>query len=89
MRVVEFIRDTDLFIYDTMYEDSDFPAKQGWGHSTWQEGVRLADMADAKQLLLFHHDPVSTDERMDRIVADASAARPGTIAARDGLVIEL
>jgi phosphoribosyl 1,2-cyclic phosphodiesterase len=88
-RIVDFIRDTDLFIYDTMYEDCDFPAKRGWGHSTWQEGVWLADAADAKQLLLFHHDPTSTDEHMDRIVADAAAARPGTIAARDGLVIEL
>ncbi|MCX8506580.1 MAG: MBL fold metallo-hydrolase, partial [Alphaproteobacteria bacterium] len=39
-KLVSFIRDTDLFIYDTTYTDEEFLAKRGWGHSTWQQGIR-------------------------------------------------
>ena len=79
------MRGADLFIYDSTYTDAEFPQKVGWGHSTWQEGVRLADAAKVKQLVLFHHDPSHDDDFMDKVVAEANNLRPGTIAAREGL----
>ncbi|HVO01123.1 MAG TPA: MBL fold metallo-hydrolase [Candidatus Cybelea sp.] len=86
--VVELIKGADVFIYDTSYTDEEYPIFKGWGHSTWQEGVRLADAAGVKTLVLFHHDPSHTDAAMDRIAEAAAAARPGTIAAREGMIIE-
>ena len=41
------IEGTDLLIYDCTYTDKEFKGKIGWGHSTWQEGIRLARAADA------------------------------------------
>ena len=57
------------------------------GHSTWQEGVRLCEAAGAGTLAIFHHDLARGDEAMDVIAAAAERARPGTIVAREGLVL--
>jgi ribonuclease BN (tRNA processing enzyme) len=75
-------------IYDATYTDAEYPAHKDWGHSTWQEGVRLADAARVRTLVLFHHDPAHDDDAMDKIAAEARHARPGTIVAQEGMVLE-
>lgn len=82
-------KDASLVILDTTYTDEEYPSRAGWGHSTWQQGVRLADAAGVGQLCLFHHDPEHDDAFMDRIAAAAEAARPGTIVAREGMTLNL
>lgn len=77
----------DLMIYDATYTDAEYPSHKDWGHSTWEEGVRLADAAKVGTLVIFHHDPGHDDAFMDRIAAAAAAARPGTIVAQEGLVL--
>ncbi|MEO1225243.1 MAG: MBL fold metallo-hydrolase, partial [Pseudomonadota bacterium] len=57
----------------------------GWGHSTWQEAIRVADAAGVEKVVLFHHNPMNSDERMFAIEAAAAEARPGTVAAREGM----
>lgn len=85
--ILDLIRDADVFIYDSTYTEDEFPRYAGWGHSTWQEGARLADAAGARQLVIFHHDPTHDDAFMDGVAAAAHAQRPGTIVAREGLVL--
>jgi phosphoribosyl 1,2-cyclic phosphodiesterase len=75
----------DLLIYDAMLTDAEFPSRAGWGHSTWREGVRLADECGVSKLVLFHHAPCRDDKAVAAIEAEAAAVRPGTIAAREGL----
>ena len=69
--------------------DAELPSHAGWGHSSWQQGIRLANAAGAKQLCLFHHDPEHDDSLMDNIKATAETARPGTIVAREGMQVDL
>src|SRR5213076_2951368 len=38
---------------------------KGWGHSSWLEGAKMARQSGAKTLVLFHHDPDSTDRMVD------------------------
>ncbi len=85
--ILGLVQDADVMIYDACYTDEEFPKFVGWGHSTWQEGTRLADAAGVKQLVLFHHDPSHTDEKMDEILRQADERRPGTVAASEGLTI--
>jgi phosphoribosyl 1,2-cyclic phosphodiesterase len=85
--ILALIDGADLVIYDSTYTDAEFPAHVGWGHSTWQEGVRLA--ANVKRLAIFHHDPAHDDAFMDEVAAQAEAMRPGTIVAKEGMTIEL
>jgi phosphoribosyl 1,2-cyclic phosphodiesterase len=87
--VLELAHRADLMIYDCNYTEEEYPAHMGWGHSTWQEGVRLAEAAGAKVLALFHHDPDRTDEQLDRIARDVRAKRPGTIVAAEGLTLRV
>src|SRR5262249_6122880 len=85
--VVELVRDADIFIYDCTYTDEEFPPFVKWGHSTWEEGTRIADAANAKTLVIFHHDPSHDDATMDRIGAAAARQRPGTLVAREGMIL--
>ena len=77
----------DILIYDSQYTPEEYPSKVGWGHSTWRAGVELARAAAVPQLVMFHHDPGRTDAQLAAIEATAAAALPGTIAAREGLVL--
>jgi phosphoribosyl 1,2-cyclic phosphodiesterase len=86
--VMALIQNVDVMIYDSTYTDDEYLTHRSWGHSTWQEGVRLADAAQVRKLVIFHHDPDHTDTFMDKIAAEAEAARPGTIVAREGLVLK-
>jgi phosphoribosyl 1,2-cyclic phosphodiesterase len=87
--IITLAHGVDLMIFDTTYTDEELPSRIGWGHSTWKQGIRLADAAGAKVLCLFHHDPEHDDDMMDRIGGEASAARPGTIVAREGMTLSI
>jgi phosphoribosyl 1,2-cyclic phosphodiesterase len=85
-----FAQDCDLLIHDAQYIPEDMPEHRGWGHSTYEEAVRLAVEARAKRLLLTHHDPGRTDAGVRRIVQQArklvAGRRPALYidAAREG-----
>ncbi|MCM8542423.1 MAG: hypothetical protein NE328_19285, partial [Lentisphaeraceae bacterium] len=66
-RVVEFCRDADLLLIDAMYIDNEYPMKIGWGHSTVEMDIDLAIEANIKNLVLTHHEPIRTDEQLDKI----------------------
>ena len=85
--VLGLIDKADIVIYDSTYTDDEFVAHLGWGHSTWQEGLRLAEAAGVKRLVIFHHDPAHDDAFMDKIAAEAERRRPGTVVATEGLIL--
>lgn len=81
--VLSLIEGADLVIYDCTYTEEEFPNHIGWGHSTWEEGIRLCKTADAKRLAIFHHEPNHDDDFMDALEAEAKAAWSETFCARD------
>jgi len=85
--IVNLVRGADIMIYDATYTDQEYPRFKGWGHSTWQEGMKIAEAAGVKTYVIFHHDPGHDDDFMDKVAAEAAAARPGTIVAREGLTL--
>lgn len=87
--ILGLVEGADLMIYDSTFTDQQFEAKRGWGHSTWQEGVRLAQAAKVKRLAIFHHDPDHEDPFMERIEAQAFAMWSGAFVARDNLRINI
>jgi len=88
--VLGLIEAADVAIYDCMYTDEEYARSYvGWGHSTWQEAVRLCKPAGVKKLVVFHHDPDHDDEKMDAIGREVAAALPGAIVAREGLELRL
>lgn len=87
-------RDADVLIYDAQYTSEEYAgatgrSKVGWGHSTWEAAVALAREAGVRRLVLFHHDPQRDDEGVARIEAAAQARFGATIAAREGLCLDI
>lgn len=87
--LVAFVKDSHLLIYDSTFDDEDFEQYEGWGHSTWQEAVRIAQAGNVETLALFHHDPKRSDDALDAIAAKLKAIRPHDQVAREGLIIHL
>jgi len=97
-RFVAFFRDADLVIFDAMYSLADaISVKADWGHSSNVIGVELCQMARARHLVLFHHEPANNDRAIEGLLKDARrleeltrGAQPLQIsAAHDGLEIGL
>jgi phosphoribosyl 1,2-cyclic phosphodiesterase len=87
--IVKLIDHADLVIYDAAFVEKEMARYRGFGHSSWEEGVRLCKAAKAKKLAIFHHSPLRNDDELDQIAKDAEAAFPGTFVVRQGQVIEL
>lgn len=66
---VEFCQGCDLLIHDAQYLPSEIAHRQGWGHSTYEEVVSLAQEAEVHNLILTHHDPGRSDAEVKNIVA--------------------
>ncbi len=79
----------DLLIHDAQHTAEELPAKIAWGHSAADYPVRLAELAGAQAVLLFHHDPIRTDDEVDAIVDSFAEAPVRVTAAAEGQVIDL
>jgi len=87
--VLSLAANADIMIYDCNYTECEYRNRAGWGHSTWEQGVRLANAASAKVLVIFHHDPGHDDAFMNAVATEASKARPGTLVAKEGMILQL
>ena len=94
--LVNLARGVDVLIYDSQYTPEEYAGttgsggpKVGWGHSTFDEAVKLAATAGAKKLLLFHHDPLQTDAMVREKERRARALFADATAAYEGLILEV
>ena len=87
--VVSLARDADIMVYDAAYTEDEYPKYRGWGHSTWQEAIKVAEAANVKRTFLFHHDPSHDDKFMDKIAALAAKANPSVEVAIEGTEFSL
>ena len=85
--ILKLVKDADIMIYDSTFTEAEFEKCRGWGHSTWEEGARLADLAGVKVFVAFHHDPWHDDDTMDEIAGQLEKRRPGSVVAREGMVL--
>lgn len=90
-KLVEFIKDADIFIYDSTYDDAEFETYKGWGHSTWQQGAKIAEAAGVKTYIAFHHDPNADDDVLDKRSDKLEKMRPdgAGLFAREGMTLYL
>ncbi len=89
-KLIEFIREADVLIIDSQYNEAEYDAHVGWGHGCVDDVVDLAIEACVKHLFLFHHDPCHDDAFVSDMAASARkrAAAQGSAlkidAAREG-----
>lgn len=96
--LLEIARNVDLLIYDGQYTSEEYsphkfdlpgPGKQGFGHSTPEEGVRAAKAAGARRLVITHHDPLHYDAKLREMEESVQKLFPQAQFAREGMEIEI
>jgi phosphoribosyl 1,2-cyclic phosphodiesterase len=85
-----------LLIHDGQYTEEQYAERQGWGHSSITDALSFAHRTNADELVLFHHDPAHTDERLDALAGHAAERwqalghRPRSVRlAAEGATIEI
>lgn len=86
--VERFVLGADIMVYDAMYTDAEYPSRIGWGHSTWQKALDLAERAEVKVPVIMHHDPSRTDDALDAIGEEMRARCPAALVAREGAELD-
>ena len=75
----DLAQDADVLIYDAQYSTEQLATtRKGWGHSSWLEGVKVAREAKVRNLVLFHHDPESSDKVVDGFLSAARLEFPSS-----------
>jgi phosphoribosyl 1,2-cyclic phosphodiesterase len=87
--IVELARDADLLIHEGQYTPEELPRYKGWGHSSWEQAVMVAEQANVKQLAITHHDPDHDDAFLHDIERQAQARFPNAVLAREKMEIIL
>ncbi|MGI9465082.1 MAG: MBL fold metallo-hydrolase [Aestuariivirgaceae bacterium] len=87
-KILAFIKDAEIVIYDAAYDDDDFQNYAGFGHSTWQEGQRLCDHSNVGLYVVFHHRPGADDDFLMTVEGKLKSARPASLLAREGLILQ-
>jgi phosphoribosyl 1,2-cyclic phosphodiesterase len=88
--LVELCLGVDMILYDAHWdEDLDYEAHRGWGHSTWQAGLRLMRAAGAGRVGCLHHAPEATDGMLLAREARLSRTHAASFFAREGETVHL
>ena len=93
-KLIRFAKDADVLIHDAQYHmDNEYAdvitPRQGYGHSFPEMAAEVAQKTNAKQLVLYHHDPSHDDKKIKEKEKDIQRLFPNTMAAYEGLVIHL
>lgn len=83
----------DVLFHDAQYTEGEYSERVGWGHSSVEDAATLALMSNAKNLILFHHDPAHDDTDLERMAATAGdvwgSRRDGPTLAREDMELDL
>jgi phosphoribosyl 1,2-cyclic phosphodiesterase len=85
--------DADMLLHDAQYFEDEYAQRIGWGHSSVDDAVAFAQVVGAGRLVLFHHEPLHTDDSLERLESRAqSLSGPNGVEAtlaREGMVVEV
>ncbi len=87
--IVAFAQDADLLIHEAQYTDKELLTHKGWGHSSFNQAIEVAERAGVKQLVMTHHDPDHDDEFLRKIEKQCQARFKNCWLAREGMSIDV
>ncbi|NKN37533.1 MBL fold metallo-hydrolase [Agrobacterium sp. a22-2] len=86
--VLALVDGADLLLYDSAYCDDEMRKYNGFGHSSWQQAIRLGEAAGVQTIGMIHHSFFHEDEDLDRIARQAKARFDRSFVISDGQVFE-
>ncbi len=69
----ELAQGASMLIHDCQYTDDEYRSHIGWGHSPMSDALAFANRVAAQRVLMFHHDPLHSDEFLDALGAEAAS----------------
>jgi ribonuclease BN (tRNA processing enzyme) len=89
----ELAAEVGTLVHDAQFSEAEYPGRRGFGHSSVAHAVAFAQAVNADQLVLFHHDPLHSDDMLETLETRArelwgDERRPPQLA-RDGMQLEL
>ncbi len=87
--VVKLAQGADLLVHDAQYTSDELARQRGWGHSSFDQAMQVAEMAGVKQLAMTHHDPNHDDEFLLRMEKLCQERFKNSVVAREGSELEL
>jgi phosphoribosyl 1,2-cyclic phosphodiesterase len=88
-QMVELARGADLLVHDAQFTAEELQKRRGWGHSSYDQALQVAELAGVKRLALTHHDPEHDDEFLLRMEKLCQERFPASVLAREGMEISL
>ncbi|HED05951.1 MAG TPA: MBL fold metallo-hydrolase [Ignavibacteria bacterium] len=67
-KLIEFCKECDYLIHDSMYDENTVRKKKGWGHSSNISLAYFSIIAKVKHLILFHYNPDYNDSKIDALI---------------------
>ena len=69
----ELAKKVSLLIHDGQYTDAEYRDHLGWGHSALSDALVFGKRVGAERLLLFHHDPLHSDDFLDNLASEVTS----------------
>ncbi|MBA2698455.1 MAG: hypothetical protein H0U61_06725 [Nocardioidaceae bacterium] len=82
-------RDADVLIHDAQYTAEEYPERRTFGHSTIDYALGLAEAAGVGRVVLFHHDPLRSDDELDLMTPSPALSTADVTVAREEQTIRL
>lgn len=92
--IIAAMQGVDVLIADSSYTATEYPAKKGWGHGTFDTSIRMARVAKVKKLVCTHHEPTRSDDQLEAVFAEVLSRHPRQpgdpeiLLSKEGLEIE-
>jgi phosphoribosyl 1,2-cyclic phosphodiesterase len=87
--IVEFCKGADVLVHDAQYTSEELKTHRGWGHSSYEQAIEVAERAKVKKLVITHHDPDHNDVFLTQIEKECQKRYPTCVLAREGMEIRL
>ncbi len=87
--IVEFCKNADLLVHEAQYTSEELESHRGWGHSSYDQAMEVAEKAGVKKLAITHHDPEHNDAFLAKIEAECRERFPNCVLAREQMEIIL
>jgi len=86
--VESMAKDADILIHDSHFSREDLGNHKGWGHSSWETTINLAKKMNVDKAILYHYNPLYSDEKLLDIEKKAKQAFENSIASKQGMRID-
>jgi len=65
----------DLLLHDAQYTVEEYLSRLGWGHSSYPDALKFAELTKVKKVRFFHHDPSHSDEFLRKVLQESLAGK--------------